>query len=168
MGATGKAMTCAILTVSDKGFRGERVDSSGPQLARQLEAAGFVVAATAVVPDQPAQIRNMLLHWSDGEKIDLIVTTGGTGVSPSDRTPETTISLLDRELPGFAEAMRMASFTKTPHALISRAVCGIRKQSLIINLPGSERAARENLEVVLPALPHAIEKIKGSTVDCAS
>ncbi|MFZ5766369.1 MAG: MogA/MoaB family molybdenum cofactor biosynthesis protein [Thermodesulfobacteriota bacterium] len=160
--------TCAVLTVSDKGARGERTDTSGPQLQKQLYAAGFLVVDYTIVPDQPELIRETLVQWVDEEGIDLIVTTGGTGVSPSDRTPEVTRDLLDFELPGFGEAMRMASFTQTPHALLSRGVCGVREESLIINLPGSERGARDNLAVVLPALPHAIAKVKGETADCGS
>ncbi|RJX35321.1 MAG: MogA/MoaB family molybdenum cofactor biosynthesis protein [Desulfurivibrio sp.] len=160
--------TCAVLTVSDKGARGERVDTSGPQLQRQLADAGFQVAAHAIVPDQPRLIGETIVKWVDEDRIDLIITTGGTGVSPSDRTPEATRALLDLEIPGIGEAMRMASLTKTPNAILSRGIAGIRKQSLIINLPGSERGARENLAVVLPALPHAVDKIKGGTKDCAA
>ncbi|MFH1215238.1 MAG: MogA/MoaB family molybdenum cofactor biosynthesis protein [Pseudomonadota bacterium] len=160
--------TCAVLTISDKGSRGERVDTSGPQLQRQLTESGFLVVDYTIVPDQPELIRETILQWVDEDAIDLVVTTGGTGVSPSDRTPEVTRDLLDCELPGFSEAMRMASFAKTPHALISRGVCGIREESLIINLPGSERGAKENLETVLPAINHAIYKIKGGTKDCAA
>jgi molybdenum cofactor synthesis domain-containing protein len=162
------AFTCAILTVSDKGSRGERRDTSGPQLQRQLEAAGFQVHAAAIVPDRQELIRDAIAAWVDKEGIDLIVTTGGTGVSPSDRTPEATRPLLDVEIPGIGEAMRMASFAKTPNAVLSRGIAGIRKESLIINLPGSEKAARENLEVVLPALAHALYKIKGGAKDCAA
>jgi len=160
--------TCAILTVSDKGSRGERRDTSGPQLQRQLAEARFQVIATAIVPDQPELIRAAIARWVDEERIDLIITTGGTGVSPSDRTPEATRALLDLEIPGIGEAMRMASFAKTPNAVLSRGIAGIRKESLIINLPGSEKAARENLEVVLPALHHAVYKIKGGAKDCAA
>ncbi len=160
--------TCAILTVSDKGARGERTDTSGPQLQRQLADAGFLLSSAAIVPDQVSLIRDALLKWVDEEGIDLIVTTGGTGVSPSDRTPEATKSLLDIEIPGIGEAMRIASLTKTPHAILSRGIAGVRKQSLIINLPGSEKGAKENLAVILSALPHAIEKIKGGTKDCAA
>ena len=160
--------TCAVLTISDKGSRGERVDTSGPQLQRQLADAGFQVVDYTIVPDQPRLIGDTIVKWVDRDRIDLIVTTGGTGVSPSDRTPEATRELLDVEIPGIGEAMRMASLAKTPNAILSRGIAGIRKQSLIINLPGSERGARENLEVVLPALPHAIDKIKGGTKDCAA
>ena len=161
-------ITCAVLTVSDKGSRGERVDTSGPQLQRQLAAAGFKVVAYTIVPDQSALIGETLSKWVDQDRIDLVITTGGTGVSPSDRTPEATRALLDVEIPGISEAMRMASLAKTPNAILSRGIAGIRGQSLIINLPGSEKGARENLEVVLQALPHAIDKIKGGTKDCAA
>lgn len=159
--------SCAILTISDKGSRGEREDTSGPQLNRQLTEGGFTVAAQEIVPDNQEAIAAIFMKWADQENIDLIISTGGTGVSPSDVTPEATLAILDTEIPGLGEAMRMASFTKTTHALLSRGVAGIRKKSLIINLPGSERAARENLEVVLPCLHHALYKIKGGMKDCA-
>ncbi|MCB2183054.1 MAG: MogA/MoaB family molybdenum cofactor biosynthesis protein [Desulfobulbaceae bacterium] len=159
--------TCAVLTISDKGSRGERDDTSGPQLLKQLEGALFNTVDYTIVADQPDSISSTLLKWVDEDKIDLILTTGGTGVSPSDRTPEATREVLDYEIPGIGEAMRQASFAKTPNALLSRGIAGVRKESLIINLPGSERGARENLEVVLPALNHAIYKIKGGTKDCA-
>jgi molybdenum cofactor synthesis domain-containing protein len=162
------AFTCAVLTISDKGSRGERLDTSGPQLQRQLAEAGFQVVDYAIVPDQPELIRETLIKWADEDRIDLVITSGGTGVSPTDRTPETTRALLDLEIPGIGEAMRMASLAKTPNAMLSRGIGGIRKESLIINLPGSEKGARENLEVVLPALHHAIYKIKGGTKDCAA
>lgn len=160
--------TCAVLTISDKGSRGERVDTSGPQLQRQLAAAGFQVVDYTIVPDQPRLIRETIIKWVDADRIDLIITSGGTGVSPTDRTPEATKGLLDLEIPGIGEAMRMASLAKTPNAILSRGIAGIRKESLIINLPGSEKGARENLEVVLATLDHAIDKIKGGTKDCAA
>ncbi|MBI5559202.1 MAG: MogA/MoaB family molybdenum cofactor biosynthesis protein [Deltaproteobacteria bacterium] len=162
------AFTCAVMTVSDKGSRGERADTSGPQLQHQLAAAHFRIVDYTIVPDQPELIRETIVKWVDEEKIDLIITTGGTGVSPSDRTPEATRGVIDYEIPGIGEAMRMASFAITPSAILSRGLGGVRKESLIINLPGSERAARENLAVVLPALPHALEKIKGGTKDCVA
>lgn len=159
---------CGILTISDKGSRGEREDTSGPNLQAILTANDFQVAAYTVVPDQVDRIRECLTTWVDKEGLDLIVTTGGTGVAPSDVTPEATRPILDREIPGIAEAMRLASLQKTPNAILSRAIAGIRKQCLIINLPGSKKAAQENLEAVLPALPHAIYKIQGGTKDCGS
>ena len=160
--------TGGILTISDKGSRGEREDTSGPQLREMLNEQGYSVVAYAVVPDEVAIIEETLRTWADELKIDLILSTGGTGVSPSDRTPEATRSVLDREIPGIGEAMRLASLQKTPNAILSRGIAGIRKQSLIINLPGSKKAAKENLEAVLPALQHAIYKIKGGTKDCGS
>ena len=160
--------TGGILTISDKGSRGEREDTSGPQLREMLNEQGYSVVAYAVVPDEVAIIEETLRAWADELKIDLILSTGGTGVSPSDLTPEATRAVLDREIPGIGEAMRLASLQKTPNAILSRGIAGIRKQSLIINLPGSKKAARENLEAVLPALQHAIYKIKGGTKDCGS
>ncbi|OGR03661.1 MAG: molybdenum cofactor biosynthesis protein, partial [Deltaproteobacteria bacterium RIFOXYD12_FULL_53_23] len=158
--------TGGILTISDKGSRGEREDTSGPQLKAMLSEQGFSVVAYAVVPDEITIIQETLRTWADVGEIDLILSTGGTGVSPSDLTPEATKAILDREIPGIGEAMRQASLQKTPNAILSRGIAGIRKQSLIINLPGSKKAARENLEVVLPALQHAIYKIKGGSKDC--
>jgi len=160
--------TGGILTISDKGSRGEREDTSGPQLKAMLSEQGFSVVAYAVVPDEITIIQETLRTWADVGEIDLILSTGGTGVSPSDLTPEATKAILDREIPGIGEAMRQASLQKTPNAILSRGIAGIRKQSLIINLPGSKKAARENLEVVLPALQHAIYKIKGGSKDCGS
>ncbi|MBW1791783.1 MAG: MogA/MoaB family molybdenum cofactor biosynthesis protein [Deltaproteobacteria bacterium] len=159
--------TCAILTVSDKGSRGERKDTSGPQLQRQLTESHFTVSAMEIVPDNQEAIISVFTQWADLDNIDLIVSTGGTGVSPTDVTPEATQSILDKEIPGIGEAMRTASFAKTMNAVLSRGIAGIRKQSLIINLPGSEEAARENLDVILPCLQHALYKIKGGMKDCA-
>ena len=119
-----------------------------------------------ILPDEKSRIIEILKKLSDSGNIDLILTTGGTGVAPRDVTPEATLAVIDRALPGMAEAMRAESLKKTPHAMISRAVAGIRKQTLIVNLPGSPKAVRENLSVILPALPHAIEKIKGDPSDC--
>lgn len=167
--STSEMQRCGILTISDKGFCGERQDTSGPQLQKQLVAAGsFTISKYAIVADDPAAIATTLKKWCDKVELDLILTTGGTGVSPSDLTPETTLPLLDKEIPGISEAMRAASFQKTPHAILSRGVAGIRKACLIINLPGSERAARENLATILPGLQHAIYKIKGGSKDCGN
>ena len=160
--------TCGILTISDKGSRGEREDTSGPCLQEILAEQGFTVAAYKIVPDQEKEIQETMRQWVDNERIDLVVSTGGTGVSPSDVTPEATRPLLDKEIPGIGEAMRQASLLKTPNAMLSRGIAGIRKTSLIINLPGSERAARENITAVLPTLAHAIYKIKGGMKDCGS
>ncbi len=158
-------MNVGILTVSDKGSRGEREDRSGPAIRQMIEAAGGRVARTAIVPDEPKDIRAALTAWSD-EGLDLVLTTGGTGFSPRDRTPEATRGVIEREAPGLAEAMRRAGAEKTPTAMLSRAVAGIRKATLIVNLPGSERAVRESLEVLLPVLPHAIGILKGTETEC--
>jgi molybdenum cofactor synthesis domain-containing protein len=161
-------MRTAIITLSDKGSRGERVDESGLVIREMLFSTGASVDHYEVLPDDAVQIISALTRLADSGTIDLIITTGGTGVAPRDVTPEATRAVIDRELPGMAEAMRAASLTKTPHAMISRAIAGIRKQTLIVNLPGSPRAVRENLAVILPALPHAVDKIKGDPSDCGS
>jgi molybdenum cofactor synthesis domain-containing protein len=158
----------AIITLSDKGSCGEREDESGRTIREMITGIHFLVGHYEVLPDEKQRIIDVLSRLADSGAIDLIITTGGTGVSARDVTPEATLAVIDRELPGMAEAMRSESLKKTPHAMISRAVAGIRKQTLIVNLPGSPRAARENLAVILPALPHAIEKIKGDCRDCGS
>jgi molybdopterin adenylyltransferase len=157
-----------VITVSDRGARGEREDGSGPEIARILQAIGMEIVSRQIIPDEMELIRQTLIEWSDGEKTDLILTTGGTGVSPRDVTPDATREVIEREIPGMAEAMRRQSMTVTPHAMISRAIVGIRGRTLIINLPGSPKGARENLNVLLPALTHAIEKIKGDQSECAA
>ncbi|MEW6500055.1 MAG: MogA/MoaB family molybdenum cofactor biosynthesis protein [Thermodesulfobacteriota bacterium] len=159
--------TCAVLTVSDKGSRNERQDTSGPALCEMLLAQGYTVAAQSMVPDRIEAIQGAVRLWIDEQGIDLVVSTGGTGVAPTDVTPEAVRPLFDKEVPGMAEAMRQQSLMKTPHAMLSRGVAGIRGKGLIITLPGSQRAATENLAVVLPALHHAIAKIKGDPADCA-
>lgn len=156
-----------VITVSDKGSAGQREDQSGPEVERILKTIGIEVMRRAVIPDEMQQVRDVLVDFADQQEIDLIVTTGGTGVAPRDVTPDATLTVIDREVPGMAEAMRRESCKITPHALISRAVVGIRGRTLIINLPGSPRSVRENLAVLLPALPHAIEKIKGDPRECA-
>lgn len=160
-------MKAAILTLSDKGSRGERVDASGPALSAWLAERGVETARTEIIPDEAELITAKLVEWADSGAFDLILTTGGTGVSPRDVTPDATMKVIDRLIPGFAEVMRMKSLLKTPNAMISRAVAGIRGQTLIINLPGSPKGAVENLEAVWPAVPHAVEKIQGDTRDCA-
>ena len=157
-----------IITVSDKGSQGQREDLSGPAIAQVLEGAGFTVSITIIVPDDIGQIANALIELSDRERLDLILTTGGTGLSPRDLTPEATLKVLDKEIPGMAEAMRYSGMMVTPHAMLSRAVAGVRGRSLIINLPGSPKGATENLAAVVPALAHAIGKIKGDQSDCAA
>jgi len=160
--------SCAVLTMSDKGSRGEREDESGPMLQEMLRDEGYQLRAYKIVPDQIEVIAATLIEWVDQDKIDLILTTGGTGVSLTDLTPVAMRKVIEKEIPGMAEAMRAASLLKTPHAVLSRSMAGIRGTSLIINLPGSKRAAMENIVVLLPALPHALDKIKGSTSDCAN
>ena len=156
-----------VITVSDRSARGEREDSSGPKIAGMLDAAGIEVIRRQIIPDEKAVICRALLECSDHERPDLILTTGGTGVSPRDVTPDATREVIEREIPGMAEEMRRRSAAVTPHAMISRALAGIRGSTLIINLPGSPKAATENLSVLLPAIPHAIEKIKGDESECA-
>lgn len=160
--------SAGIITVSDKGSQGKRQDLSGPAIAEMLAGAAVTIEKTIIIPDEVEQISQAIIHFADVEKLDLILTTGGTGVSPRDLTPDATLKVLDREIPGMAEAMRIASMKVTPHAMISRAVAGIRGRSLIINLPGSPKGATENLGAVLPAIQHAIEKIQGDTRDCAT
>jgi molybdenum cofactor synthesis domain-containing protein len=159
-------MKVGILTVSDKGARGEREDRSGPAIREMMEAAGGEVVRARIVPDEQDEIRAALVEWSD-EGLDLILTTGGTGFSPRDRTPEATKAVIERETPGIPEAMRRAGSEKTPTAMLSRAAAGIRKSTLIVNLPGSERAVRESLAAILPALPHGVEILKGTASECA-
>lgn len=159
-------MKVGILTVSDKGARGEREDRSGPAIREMMEGAGAEIVRAKIVPDEQDEIRAALIQWSD-EGLDLILTTGGTGFSPRDWTPEATKAVIERETPGIAEAMRRAGSEKTPTAMLSRAAAGIRKSTLIVNLPGSERAVRECLEAILPALPHGVEILKGAASECA-
>lgn len=158
----------AVITLSDKGSRGERVDESGKIIEEMIAAVGGMASVYEVLPDDEPRIAETLRRLADSGAVDLILTTGGTGVSPRDVTPEATRSVIERELPGMTEAMRAESLKRTPHAMISRAVAGIRKETLIVNLPGSPKAVRENLAVILSALPHAIDKIKGSQADCAA
>ena len=149
-----------ILTLSDRSARGERADSSGPALATLIQAEGWSVVKQALLPDEESGIRAILTSWADGREMDVILTTGGTGFSPRDVTPEATRAVIDRDAPGLAEAMRAASLQVTPHAMLSRVVTGIRAKTLIINLPGSPKGALENLQVVLPVLPHAVQLLQ--------
>lgn len=157
-------MRVGILTVSDRSARGDREDLSGPALARAVEArlAGAVVSQTAIVPDERAEIAATLRSWADELHVELILTTGGTGVAPRDVTPEATLDVVERLAPGLAEAMRAESLRITPHAMLSRGVAGIRGRALIINLPGSPKGAVENLLVILPVLVHAVELLQES------
>ncbi len=149
-----------ILTLSDRSSRGERADSSGPALARLIEAQGWSVTKQSMLPDEVTAIGEALIDWADGPEVDVILTTGGTGFSPRDVTPEATRAVIEREAPGLAEAMRAASLKITPHAMLSRVVAGIRNKALIINLPGSPKGAVENLQVVMPVLSHAIQLLQ--------
>jgi molybdopterin adenylyltransferase len=157
-------ITVAILTLSDKGSQGQREDLSGPLIIDMLKGIA-AVKHYAILPDDRDVIRERLLLYSGD--VDLILTTGGTGLSPRDVTPEATLDVIERPVPGIAEAMRAESMKKTGNAMLSRAVAGVKGQTLIINLPGSPKAVKENLAVIMDILPHAIEKIKGDTGDCA-
>jgi molybdenum cofactor synthesis domain-containing protein len=156
------AIRVGILTVSDRSARGERSDASGPALAEAVsrQLSGATVAQTALVADDVAAISAILVGWADEGGLDLVLTTGGTGFAPRDVTPEATNAVIDREAPGLAEAMRAASLRITPHAMLSRAMAGMRGHTLIVNLPGSPKAALENLATILPVLPHAIELLR--------
>ncbi len=160
--------TAVVITISDKGSRGEREDVSGRMLSELLKEEGFEVLYRAVIPDEAAEISQTLIRMADESKVALVVTTGGTGPAPRDVTPEATLAVVERLVPGMAEAMRAASLQKTPYAMLSRAIVGIRGATLIVNLPGSPKGAIENLSVLLPALPHALEKIGGDPSDCAA
>jgi len=146
-----------ILTVSDRSARGERPDLSGPALAELITDQGWKVERTAIHADDLEALRQLLSTWADGDDLDVILTTGGTGFARRDVTPEATRLVIEREAPGLAEAMRFESLKVTPHAMLSRALAGIRGHVLIVNLPGSPKAAQENLRVILPVLPHAVE-----------
>ena len=150
-------LSFGILTVSDRSAQAERPDLSGPALVELITAQGWTVGRTAIVADDLPALRKVLSDWADGAGLDVILTTGGTGFSPRDVTPEATRLVIDREAPGLVEAMRLESLKITPHAMLSRAVAGMRGKVLIINLPGSPRAAMQNLQVILPVLPHAVE-----------
>ena len=151
------ALRFGILTVSDRSSRGERPDSSGPALVERIVSQGWAVARQDIVPDDIEAVRQMLSGWADRGGLDVILTTGGTGFAPRDVTPEATKSIVEREAPGLGEAMRAASAAQSKHAMLSRAIAGIRGRVLIINLPGSPKAALENLETVLPVLEHAVQ-----------
>jgi molybdopterin adenylyltransferase len=158
-------ITVAVLTLSDKGSKGERVDSSGPLIQDMLKSISAEVKFYDILPDEKELIKKKLIEYT--EKVDLILTTGGTGLSPRDVTPEATLEVIDRQVAGIAEAMRSEGLKKTSRAMLSRAVAGVRGTSLIINLPGSPKAVKENLQVILEVIPHAIEKIKGDPSECA-
>ncbi len=158
----------AVVTLSDKASAGLRADASGPVLKELLEGLGAVVTGPFVVPDEQTQIQQTLIDLADNGDLDLILTTGGTGLAPRDRTPEATRAVADRLAPGFAEAMRAASLSVTPHAILSRATAGVRGKTLIINMPGSPKACREHFAVIAPTLDHAVETLRGEAFECAS
>lgn len=160
------SFNCAVVTMSDKGAVGLREDTSGVALQELLAKEGYLLKEYMIIPDSVEIITETLIDLVDTKEIDLIVTTGGTGVAPSDLTPEAMKMVIEKEVPGMAEAMRAASFAITPHSVISRGITGIRKETLIVNLPGSKKAALENIAVILPAIPHALHKIKGEKSDC--
>jgi len=149
-----------IITVSDRSSRAERPDESGPALVNMASKQGWQVLRTAILPDEFNQLSATLADWSDSGEMDLILTTGGTGFSPRDITPEATIAIVQRLAPGISEALRMASLQVTPYAMLSRAVAGIRQHTLIVNLPGSPKGAVENLSVLLPIIPHAVQLLR--------
>jgi len=155
-----------IITISDKGALGTREDQSGPALKESLENAGLLISSIKIIPDDINQIKLTLIELCDKHNLDLLITTGGTGLSPRDVTPEATIDVIEKEAPGFSEAIRMLGLKSTPHSMISRGVSGIRGKTLIINLPGSPKGAREGLDAILPAIPHALAKLKGDPAEC--
>ena len=159
-------ITVAILTLSDKGSRGEREDLGGPAIKEIIRTINADVRYYEIIPDEKELIKEKLIKYSNS--VDVIITTGGTGLSPRDVTPDATREVIDWEIPGIAEAMRMAGLGKTKRAMLSRAVAGVRGKTLIINLPGSPKAVTEGLEAIMDVLPHAVEKIKGSTEECAA
>lgn len=158
-------LNLGILTISDKGFKGERDDRSGQVIKDCLSVLNSHVAKYEIIPDKEAMIKSKLTDWADEGNLDIILTTGGTGLGPRDVTPEATLSVVDKIVPGIGEAMRAETFKVTPTAILSRAVAGVRGRCLILNLPGSPKAVRECLDAVLPVIPHAIEIIKGEVTE---
>ena len=165
--AADAPLRAAVITLSDKGSRGERVDESGPLLCSMLTGAGYEVVEQLLLPDEPERLQAELIRLADGRQCALVLTTGGTGFSPRDRTPEATLAVADRNAPGIAEAIRAYSLRITDRAMLSRGVSVLRGSTLIVNLPGSPKAAREGLECILPALGHGLEVLRGTAGDCA-
>ena len=155
-----------VLTISDKGSKGEREDKSGKLLQEILKKSGFEIKAYTIVPDEEIAIIEKLKEWVDKKQLDLILTTGGTGLTPRDVTPEATQKIIEKIIPGIEEALRIEGMKKTPFSILSRGIAGIRKKTLIINLPGSPKAVQESMEIILPILFHAIDKIKGDLKEC--
>lgn len=161
------SFTAAVITISDKGSRGERVDTSGPNLVEILKSKGYDVVYTSIIPDEMEQIKAELIFCADEKKITLILTTGGTGFSPRDVTPEATMAVVERPTPGIPEAMRAESMKITPKGCLSRSAAGIRGRSLIINLPGSRKASQENILAVIDPVEHGLEMLCGEgSADC--
>ncbi|MBN1629234.1 MAG: MogA/MoaB family molybdenum cofactor biosynthesis protein [Thermoleophilia bacterium] len=166
--AAARPIRAAVVTLSDKASAGLRADASGPTLVQLLRDLGAEVDDAVVIPDDQPRIEETLAALADGGVIDLVLTTGGTGLAPRDRTPEATLAVADRLAPGFAEAMRTASLEVTPRAMMSRAVAAVRKSTLIINMPGSPKACREHFAVIVPVLEHAVETLRGDAFECAT
>lgn len=165
--AADRPFTAAVITLSDKGARGERKDESGPAAAEMLKEAGYEVVETMILPDEPAALKTQLIRLADGRQVDLVLTSGGTGFSMRDRTPEATMAVADRDAPGIAEYIRMKSMELTDRAMLSRGVSAIRKKTLIVNLPGSPKAVKESLGFILGALDHGLGILRGSASECA-
>jgi molybdopterin adenylyltransferase len=163
--ANREPVRAAVLTMSDLGARGERADTSGDRIVEFLERMGMPVVERGMIPDEATQIQERLLHFADELKVDLVLTTGGTGIAPRDVTPDITAAVVEYQIPGIAEAMRVMSVQKTPFGMLSRQVAGVRGGTLIINLPGSPKAVTECLEVIEPVINHAIDLIRGGAVD---
>lgn len=155
----------AVLTVSDKGYAGQREDVSGPALADAIAAMGIQVRERSIVPDDVAQIAQTLREWADRGDLDVIITTGGTGLAPRDHTPEATQQVVDRLAPGIAEILRLEGYRKTPLAVLSRGIAGLRGKCLIINLPGNPKAVREGMETLAAILPHAVQMARGENLE---
>ena len=166
-GSEEKSFKAAVITVSDKGARGERVDESGPAAKEMLEEAGYEVVETLIIPDEPEELKTELIRLADEVRADLVVTNGGTGFSMRDQTPEATLAVADRLAPGIAEAIRYQSMAVTNRAMLSRGVSVIRRQTVIVNLPGSPKAVRESLGYILDSLDHGIRILRGSASECA-
>ena len=164
-GEVGVDITAAVVTVSDKGYAGQRQDLSGPELAARLRQMGARVLEQTIVPDEPDQIQAALVRLADSGDLDLIVTTGGTGAAPRDRTPEATLAVIDRPMPGLAELLRFEGYKKTPLAVLSRGVAGLRGKCLIVNLPGSPKAVREGMDILAAVLPHAVQMARGEQLE---